>query len=58
MPTGIYDGENKTKEGKSTLVNATDNLFCSFTINDYANIALRHLAFKMKTLHTHEHAHI
>ena len=34
----IYDGENKTKEGKSSLVNTTQhNLFFSFMIND-ANI--------------------
>ena len=40
---GICNGENKTKEGESTLVNTIYNLFCSFIINDDGNIALRHL---------------
>ena len=47
----IYNGENKTKQGESTLVNITDNLFCSFIINDDGNIVLRHIGVKMKTLH-------
>ena len=34
-----YSRDNKTKEDESKL----DNLFCSFVINDDANIALRHL---------------
>ena len=43
----MYNGENKTKEDKSTLGNTINNLFysfCSFIKNDNANIALRHLA--------------
>ena len=47
----IYNGENKTEKGESTLVNITDNLFCSFIINDDGNIVLRHIGVKMKTLH-------
>ena len=35
----MYNGENKTKEDESTLVNTIYNLFCSFIINDDANIA-------------------
>ena len=49
----MYNGENKTKEDESTLVNTIDNLFCSFIVND-ANIAFCHLAFKMKNMHTYE----
>ena len=46
----IYNTEITTKENESTLVNTTDNLFCSFIKNDDANIALHHLAIKMKIL--------
>ena len=35
----IYREENKTKEKLSTLVNTRDSFFCSFIINDDANIA-------------------
>ena len=46
----IYNGKKKTKQGESTLVNTIDNLFCSFIINDDANIVLHHIAVKMETL--------
>ena len=48
----IYNEENKTTEDKSTLDNTIDNLFGSFIINDYANIALCYLAIKMKNMRT------
>ena len=50
----IYDGESKTKEDESTLLNTLDNLFCLFIINDNANTALSHLAIKMENMHLYE----
>ena len=49
----IYNGESKTKDGKSTLVKIIDNLFRSFLNND-PNTVLRHLGIKMKNMHTYE----
>ena len=50
----IYNEENKTKEDKSILVSTTENLFCSFIINDDVHISLGHRAIKMKIMHTYE----
>ena len=36
----MYNQENKAEEGESTLVSMIDNLFCSFIVNDAANIAM------------------
>ena len=36
----MHNQDNKTEEGESTLVNMIDNLFCSFIVNDDANIAM------------------
>ena len=48
----VYNGESKTKDGKSTLVKIIDNLFGSFIINNDPNTVLRHLGIKMKSMHT------
>ena len=47
----VYNGESKTKDGKSTLVKIIDNLFGSFIINNDPNTVLRHLGIKMKSMH-------
>lgn len=36
----MHNQDNKTEEGESTLVNMIDNLFCSFIVNNDANIAM------------------
>ena len=41
---GENNGENKTKEDESILVNTIDNLFSLFIINDDGCIAFCHLA--------------